>query len=190
LQQVQLLILNQAREVVADLGFFYLPAGVNRAVVSLDRFVPEHDRTLYISGGTGGGIAYHGTDGAGAPLSNGYYRVELKTPNGATYETAFYLEHEAWAGGAVIVMAPLRGTQATFRWNYAEAVDISFDVYTLAGELVWQCSGHGQIGQLPWDLQSAGGRPVAGGIYVVKSRALTGDGAAEDIRILKLAVAR
>jgi hypothetical protein len=189
-QQVTVRILNQAREVVADLGLFSLPAGVNSAVLSLDRFVPERDRTLYISGGSGGGIPFHGTDDSGAPLSNGYYRVELKVVGGSGYEAAFYLEHEPWAGGAVAIVLPMRGTQATFCWNYPEAVRIQFDVYNLAGELVWQCGGHGQIGQARWDLQSAGGQPIAGGIYVVKSRALTDDGAADDIRILKLAVTR
>jgi hypothetical protein len=176
---------------VAHLGLFYLPAGVQGAFVSLDHFVPERDRTLLIDGGTGGGIPFHGVDDGGGPLSNGYYRVELKVVGGPTFETAFYIEHQAWPGGAVVAVLPPRGTQATFYWNYPEAVTIQFDVYNLAGELVWQNGGnHGQIGRVPWNLQSSGGHGIAGGVYVIKARALTDDGAAEDIRILKLAVTR
>jgi hypothetical protein len=69
-------------------------------------------------------------------------------------------------------------------------VMISFDVYNLAGELVWQAHGQGQAGQVLWNLGSASGHAVSNGIYLVKCRAVTGDGAADDIQFMKLAVTR
>jgi hypothetical protein len=184
------MILNQAGTVVADLGSFNVAAGVNGVSVALSHFVPEIDRTEPILAGSGPSIAFHGVDSGGAQLANGYYRVQLKTSTGATYFTAFYLQHQNWSGGSVIAALPLRGQEAVLAWNYPETVKISFDIYNLAGELVWQARAQAQIGQMRWPLRSASSQPVSGGIYLVKVRAVTLDGAADELRLLKLAVVR
>jgi hypothetical protein len=84
----------------------------------------------------------------------------------------------------------LKSNFALLRWNYAEPVVIHFDIYNLAGELVWRMDGSGQMGQARWALNSASNQPVSGGVYLVKAHAVSADGAVEDIQILKLAVVR
>lgn len=172
------------------LGYYDLANGVNVVTVDKGHFVPEVDRNLIITGGTGTSIVYHGTDSSGGSLSNGYYLVELIKGDGSSREAGFYLEHQAWPGGSVQAILPFKASFALLRWNYSEPVVIHFDIYNLAGELVWQMSGSGQSGQARWELVSASNQAISGGVYLVKAHAVSVDGAVEDIQVLKLAVVR
>ena len=183
-------ILDQQRRVVADLGT-YLAAGViSGAILPSGRFVPELDRVFLIRDNLGTGLGFRGTSSDGQPLPNGFYRVIVQQGSGAAIEVTFYLEHQAWNGGDVIAVLPPRASEALFRWNYGEVVNIRFDLYNLPGELVWQGRATAQSGDLHYALQSTSGQPIAAGIYVLKVQASSLDGAVDDLRFFKLAVVR
>jgi hypothetical protein len=171
---VRLLVLDQQRRVVADLGS-YLSFGTVGSL-SLDKL--------------GGVFLWNGAGANSTPLPNGYYRMQVQAPGGPPVEAEFYLEHQAWQAGSVLVSLLPRSRVASIRWNYSEAVNLRFDLYNLPGELVWQGRASGASGRLDWGLVSASGQDVADGIYMLKVQASSLDGAVDDIRILKLAVVR
>lgn len=183
-------ILDQQRRVVADLGSYLALGSINGVTVNHGRFAPEIDRVLAIRDNLGSGIDFRGTASDGQPLPNGFYRVVVEQGNGLAFEATFYIEHQAWNAGSVIVMAPPKSSEAVIRWAYPEPVNIRFDLYNLAGELVWQGRALGQGGDLHYGLYSTSGRQIANGIYVLRVQASSIDGSVDDLRVVKLVVVR
>lgn len=187
---VRALILDQQRHVVADLGT-YLSNGIVTALnVDLSRFVPEQDGQLTGRDDQGGSLVWTGAGSGGTSLPNGYYRLQVQAPGGGTVEAEFYLIHQAWKAGTVAVSLLPRAREARIRWNYSEPVHIRFDLYNLAGELVWQDRGEGSSGEVRWGLTSASGGDAADGIYLLKCAASSLSGAVDDLNVVKLAVVR
>lgn len=184
-----MLILDQQRRTVADLGTYSSPLVPVAIQLERQRFVPEQDRRMLIGHG-GYGIQFTGASGSGEPLPNGYYRAQLVLEDGTKLEAAFYLEHAAWEGGQVAVILPPRATEAWIAWNYPETVEIRFDLYNLAGELIWMGKASAQMGKIRWAMSSTSGQPVSGGVYLLRVRARSQDGSLEDEQVKKLAVVR
>jgi hypothetical protein len=187
---VRALILDQQRHVVADLGTYPSSGAVTSLTLDRSRFVPELDRVMHGTDNNGGIVSWNGAGSGGTALPNGYYRFQVQSPGGALVEAEVYLEHQPWDAGNVLVSLLPKDSQARIRWNYSEAVDLSFDLYNLAGELIWQARGTGISGEVDWALLSASGQPVADGIYVLRAQASSLDGAVDDLKIIKLAVVR
>lgn len=188
--QVRALVLDQQRHVVADLGYYTSFGPVSSLTLDRIRFVPEQDRIMYGTDNNGGTLSWNGAGSGNSSLPNGYYRIQVQSPGGPQVEAQVYLEHQAWQAGSVAVSLLKGDTQARIRWNYSEYVLLRFDLYNLAGELVWQARAEGPAGEVDWALSSASGAPTAGGIYILKSLASSVDGAVDDLRIIKLAVVR
>jgi hypothetical protein len=187
---VRIVILDQQRRVVADLGSYPSNGSVTSVFAEQARFVPEVHRLQVFRDDMGGTATWNGAGDGAVPMPNGYYRVQVQAPGGSEVEAEFYLEHQAWQAGDVHVSLVPGVQRLRIRWNYAEAVNLRFDLYNLAGELVWQERGQGAIGGLDWDLSAGSGRSIASGIYLLRSQASSLDGAVDDLRVFKLAVAR
>ncbi len=114
----------------------------------------------------------------------------LKEGNGPEIEATFYLEHQPWNGGSFVAVLPPRATEARFIWRYGEDVNIRFDFYNIAGELIWQGRATGPSGDVRYGLVSASGAPIASGVYLLKVQTSSLDGSVDDIRIVKLVVLR
>lgn len=187
---MRVLVLDQQRRVVADLGTYASFGAVTGLTLDRARFVPELDRILHGTDNAGGALSWNGAGSGNSSLPNGYYRIQVQSPGGPLVEAQVYLEHQPWQAGSVAVSLLKGDAQARIRWNYSEYVLLRFDLYNLAGELVWQARGEGPAGEVDWALCSASGAPVAGGVYILKSLASSVDGSVDDLRIIKLAVVR
>ena len=187
---VSVKILDQQRRLVADLGAYLAPGVISSILLNATHFVPELSRTLVIRDDLGTSIGFHGTSSDGQPLPDGFYRVLVKQGSSPAIEVTFYLEHQPWSSGSVVVVLAPKASSATICWSYGEAVNLRFDLYNLAGELVWQSRVTGQTGRLAYPLLSSSGLPIAGGIYILKAQASSLDGSVDDLRIVKMAVVR
>jgi hypothetical protein len=185
-------ILDQQNNVVANLGTQSEPNVVTTVTLNHSNFIPEVNVTLGIAPGPMGGlISFNGVGSNGQPLPNGYYTVQLQSAGGQVVDATFYLDHQAWNDGRVIVVAPPHASAAAILWNYGQAVDVKVEIFDLASEQVWKGSAADQAGgRIDWGLISASGRPAANGIYIMKFEADSLDGSLQDIRFVKIAVVR
>ncbi len=184
------MVLDQQRNVVADLGIYYSQGAISALSLDLTRFVPELYRQLVGRDDRGGTVRWNGASDSGQPAPNGYYRLQVQSGAGGVLEAEFYLEHQPWSAGRVLVGLLPRASEARIVWNYSESVSMKFSLYNLAGELVWQARGVGSQGDLRWGLRSASGEEVSNGIYLLHCVASSLDGALEDEKVIKLAVVR
>lgn len=175
---------------VAELGEYNSYGVVSGISVDRLRFVPEQDRALTVTDNWGGSFTWNGAGTGALTLPNGYYRIVVQSAGGTEQEAEVYLEHGAWNGGNIVVSLLPRQPFARIRWSYNEPVQLRFDSYNLAGELVWTNRGEGPNGELQWELSAGSRQGIANGIYLLKAHVSTLDGALDEVRIFKLAVVR
>ncbi len=115
-------------------------------------------------------LAYDGKDGSGAQLRNGVYLLVIESAGGATVRAS--LRVLGAGSGRVSLVAgpnPVLPQDRQIRISWAPITIVELKVYSLDGSLVRDLGG-AAAPPLYWDLRSAAGEPVAGGIFVVSAR--------------------
>jgi hypothetical protein len=115
-------------------------------------------------------FAFDGLDASGAVLRNGLYILVLESQQGGASSTVrVELQVLGKGGGSVVLSAapnPSAGTPVALRW--LPAVPVELKIFSFSGALVRDLG----VAQPPqaWNLESSGGAPVSGGIYLVSAR--------------------
>jgi hypothetical protein len=161
--------------------------------LSKSTYVPETDGPLTVTADQGGqGLWYGlGLDNK-TQLPNGYYRIRLLQSGQSPVEASFWIKHQEYSGGSMVVLqSPVKsGAPVLLSYGYPEMVSLEFRTYNLAGELVSQASTVGVSGVMPISFKTSGGQDVAAGIYLIQVRGTTVQGGAEFLKLLKVAVIR
>jgi hypothetical protein len=185
---VELLVLDAQGSVVARVRSYTSAGVLSSFTLSSETFVPEKQRVLTVLDSQGNASAYSGAGLDGSGLPSGYYLMRLEQPGQGAIEKAFWIQHEDYGEGKLLVLGATAGGSARIGFWFGENVELQARVYNLAGELVSLGSAAGSSGVLSVDMQSSGGKNVSPGIYLVLLRGKMANGGVEFSRVLKMAV--
>ncbi len=164
----------------------------------------SNDSIWYSPCGIGGGSTY--TNDLHYAV---YYQGNLVTASGGAPPSCRPLPtctpHTGGSVAAQVVEAPSRKTEwsalavpnisqfgepVKFMVNLQGPARIQLEVYSLAGELVYQASSVGSAGEnaIPWQLENSAGSQLASGLYIY--RVVIDDGTTTQAQIGKIAVIR
>jgi hypothetical protein len=185
-------ILDANLNVVGHVLLYGGSGSVGSISLSGTTFSPELG-PLTVSGDQGAQGQWNGTGlDNRTQLPNGFYHLRLVQGGRAALDAPFWIKHQDYAGGNLVALTGGLAGGATLGlgYNYPEAVQLEVRVYNLAGELVSQGSAVGLSGVVTIYYRSAGGLPIAAGIYLIQVRGTTVNGGAEFLKLLKVAVTR
>jgi hypothetical protein len=158
-------LLDRQGQVLIDLGTQTSFSGGITLQAPAGVWAPE-DGALTI---TAGSLQWSWTGdlGNGEPAPNGLYELRLSLAGGSEQRVALWVKHAPRSAGLMAVPNPARGPVGLY-WAPMPQGEAWLRVYNFSGELVIEFHAPASAGFQAWDLRSASGQDLAGGLYLVR----------------------